>query len=99
MKKIKCKYEERCTMYSWRCKYCKRNKNAVLEDCFEDRGYIPSCVHGYTDCICDPAYLIYCSEKGYHDKLSKSRLKKLQKEIEQGCNCGDDAPDYDDEDK
>ena len=97
--KIECKHEDRCISYRYRCEHCKRNKNAVLKDYFNDRGYIPSCVHGYTNCICDPAYLIYCSEKGYHRKLSESRLKKLQEEIKQGCNCGEDAPDYDDEDK
>lgn len=99
MKEIKCQHKERCTMYSWRCEYCKRNKNAVLEDCFEDRGYVPSCTHGYADCIHDPAYLIYCSEKGYHKKLSSIRLQQLKTKIEEGCNCGKNVPMYDDEDK
>ncbi|WP_291566877.1 MULTISPECIES: hypothetical protein [unclassified Clostridium] len=52
---MSCKYELRCTMKDRHCKECKHNPKAELQDYFRDRGYVPSCPHGYDDCIHDPA--------------------------------------------
>lgn len=54
-----CKNELRCVMKNRHCSKCKHNPNAELEDCFIDRGYVPSCKHQHEDCIHDPARLLY----------------------------------------
>lgn len=57
--KLECSIEDklRCIMNDYKCNICKRNPDAELQDCFVDRGYMPTCKYGYDDCVCDPAYL------------------------------------------
>lgn len=87
---ILCEYEERCELYGKRCSSCKRNRNATLKDFFKDRGYAPTCPHGYDDCILDPAYLIY---------MKYNKIEDFDYDISEGCNDCDNGEWYDDEDK
>ena len=92
----KCKDRDKCISY--KCEFCIRNKDAKLKDQFKSKEYEPTCAYGYTDCICDPAYKLYCYEKGYHD-YKYEEIEELVQEVKQGCYCGYGAPWYDNEDK
>lgn len=90
-----CKHELRCTNRDTCCEVCKHNPNAKLEDCFDDRGYIPACEHGYDDCIHDPARTLseYDTCSWVREHFDKEVLIQMVKE---GCFC-EGGLNYDDE--
>lgn len=78
------------------CVTCKRNVKP-LKDYYQ--AYKPTCPRGYTDCVCDPAYI-----KRYHPKWYASLYGELTPEEASKKSCRkrskrdhDDC--YDDEDK
>lgn len=101
-----------------RCKVCKYNRGCTMteKECVEgvmlglrydeDKDYVPLCPIGYTDCICDPAYIKYYHPEWYKelhgDKSPEEVVKetcckkiiKLNEPLETSI-----CPDYDDEDK
>lgn len=90
-----CKYELRCTNKDRNCGICKHNPNAKLRNCFNDRGFIPACEHGYDDCIHDPAGMLaeYDNSSWLKNRFTKEELIQM---VEEGCHC-EDGCEYDDE--
>ena len=94
-----CKNELRCTMKDVHCGECRENPKAELKSYFHDRGYIPTCLYGYDDCIHDPAYVLNEYDNGHCSWVRERYTRNtLLKAVEEGCNC-DNGCDYDDEDK
>lgn len=98
---MNCKHKERCINNSWnnKCRACKHNPNAKLEDFFKDRGYVPICNHGFDDCIHDPARKLYEYDKGCSWTRNKYTREELIIEVNNGCRYDDEEDCYDDEDK
>lgn len=96
---MECKNKLRCIKYghSKFCETCIHNPDAKLIDNFIDRGYIPTCEHGYDDCTHDPALLLYNYDNCIWTKKYYTK-EQLLKEIENGCRC-EDGYNYDNEDK
>lgn len=71
------------------CNTCKRMHN--FQDHYSE--YEPTCPHGYTDCILDPAYIFHHHPEWYKD------LHGDAKPTDVACNDCTDGECYDDEDK
>jgi len=95
---MECRISARCSNLGRCCYKCRHNPDAVLENFFDDRGYIPVCGWGHDDCIYDPARILYEYEKG--DPWVRKAYTKdgLEEMVEAGCLC-EDMCYYDDEDK
>lgn len=71
------------------CHLCKRR--ADYRDYYAE--YVPTCKHGYRDCILDPAYTLCHSPDWYKE------LHGDAKPADVVCTDCDDGEQYDDEDK
>lgn len=87
-----CKREDCLNKNSESCNVCKRNY-PVLKDMLVL--YIPTCPHGYKDCVNDPAYIKWSDPEWYEELYGNKTPEEASKE-----NCSiDDNSCYDDEDK
>lgn len=59
-----------------------------------EKEYVPTCPMGYTDCVCDPAYI-----KLHHPEWYKSEYGDVSPEEASKLSCSDHCDEYDWEDK
>ena len=96
---------ERCVTDKSKCVNCPDNpeyKHIERYSLFQ--AYIPVCPRGYTDCVCDPAYIKFHHPKWYKELYGNTTPEEAIK-TEGGCldRVAEDPNEeffcYDDEDK